>query len=120
MTVSKTEVGTSHVFTSWLGPIEYQPAYDLQKPIWAERHNGRREDKLLLLEHPPTLTLGKSGKLKNLLVLQETVIQTLVGFGIGSRRDVKYMSVWVGDDKIVAIGVAMQRWITMHGLALLF
>lgn len=170
MTVSKTEVGTSHVFTSWLGTIEYQAAYDLQKRIWAERLDGRREDKLLLLEHPPTLTLGKSGKLENLLVpqeelsrqgvslfftgrggditfhgprqlvaypvldlrnhgkdiplyifrLQETVIQTLADFGIGSRRDVKYVGVWVGDDKIAAIGVAIHKWITMHGLALLF
>lgn len=71
MTVSKTEVGTSYVFTSWLGTIEYQLAYDLQKPLWAERLNDRREDKLLLLEHPPTLTLVKSGKLENLLVPQE-------------------------------------------------
>lgn len=45
--------------------------------------------------------------------LQETVIRTLADFGIGSRRDVKYVGVWVGDDKIAVIGVAIHKWITI-------
>lgn len=121
-----------------------------------------------MLEHPPTLTLGKSGKLENLLVpseelasrgvslfftdrggdityhgpgqlvaypildlaaygkdihryvsdLQEVVIRTLADFSIAARRDERHVGVWVGDEKIAAIGVAVHRWVTMHGLAL--
>ena len=51
-----------------LGLIDYEEAYDLQKRFWAEKTAGKEDDILLLLEHKPTLTLGKSGKLKNLLI----------------------------------------------------
>jgi lipoate-protein ligase B len=53
------------------GLIEYNEAYALQQRIWEEKVAGRQEDVLLLLEHYPTLTLGKSGKLSNLLVNEE-------------------------------------------------
>jgi lipoyl synthase len=151
-----------------LGLIDYEKAYELQKRIWAEKAAGREEDTLLLLEHTPILTLGKSGKLKNLLIerdelaekgislyftdrggditfhgpgqlvvypiidlrkrgkdihrymddLQEVVIRTLADFSILGERDKKHVGVWVGKDKICALGVAVHKWITMHGLAL--
>ncbi len=50
-----------------LGQIEYREAYELQKELLQERLNGRIADTLLLLEHPPTITVGKSGKLENIL-----------------------------------------------------
>lgn len=49
--------------------------------------------------------------------LEEVVIQTLRGFGITAGRKAKYIGVWVGDQKIAAIGVGMKKWITLHGLA---
>lgn len=152
----------------WLGLTEYGEAYDIQKKLWAQKMNGQTEDALLLLEHPPTFTIGKSGKLDNLLLdkeelaergislyfidrggdityhgpgqmvvypiidlknrgkdihryirdLQEIVIRTLADLTIEARRDGKHVGVWVGNDKIAAIGVRVSRWITMHGLAL--
>ncbi|MBN1614944.1 MAG: lipoyl(octanoyl) transferase LipB [Deltaproteobacteria bacterium] len=54
-----------------LGMIPYAQAYDLQMKLWSEKVAGRAEDFLLLLEHPPTLTLGKSGKMQHLLVERE-------------------------------------------------
>ena len=51
-----------------LGQIEYQEAYELQKELLQERLKGQIADTLLLLEHPPTITVGKAGKLENVLV----------------------------------------------------
>jgi len=50
-----------------LGLIEYSDAYHLQRKLLVERLDGRIADTLLLLEHPPTITVGKSGKLENVL-----------------------------------------------------
>lgn len=50
-----------------LGLIEYEDAYHLQRKLLAERLAGQIADTLLLLEHPPTITVGKSGKLENVL-----------------------------------------------------
>jgi len=50
------------------GTIEYNKAYHLQKEIRRRIINGEQEDTLLLLEHPPVITIGKSGKSENVLV----------------------------------------------------
>jgi lipoyl(octanoyl) transferase len=50
--------------------------------------------------------------------LEEVIIRTLSEFGIQSHRDEKFTGVWVGSDKIAAIGVKVSRWVTMHGFAL--
>jgi lipoyl(octanoyl) transferase len=44
---------------SWLGRVDYRDAWDLQKRLAGARAEGRIADQLLLLEHPPVLTLGK-------------------------------------------------------------
>jgi lipoyl(octanoyl) transferase len=43
----------------WLGRIDYRSAWDLQKRLVAARADDRIGDQLLLLEHPPVLTLGR-------------------------------------------------------------
>jgi lipoyl(octanoyl) transferase len=43
----------------WLGRIDYGEAHGLQKRLVAERAEDRIGDQLLLLEHPPVLTLGR-------------------------------------------------------------
>jgi len=49
--------------------------------------------------------------------LEETVIITLENYGITGHREEEFTGVWVGDEKICAIGIKVSRWVTMHGLA---
>jgi lipoate-protein ligase B len=50
--------------------------------------------------------------------LEEVLIRVLGRFGIEGRRSAGLTGVWVGDEKIAAIGVAVRRWVTYHGFAL--
>ncbi|HUL42880.1 MAG TPA: lipoyl(octanoyl) transferase LipB [Bacteroidota bacterium] len=50
--------------------------------------------------------------------LEEVIIRTLGNFGIVAHRDKEFTGVWVGNEKIAAIGVRVSHWITMHGFAL--
>jgi len=50
--------------------------------------------------------------------LEEVLIRTLDGYGIRAGRRAPHTGVWVGDRKVAAIGVAVRRWITLHGFAL--
>ena len=59
----------------WLGLIDYRDAYHRQRKLFRERLDGRIPDTLLLLEHPPTITVGKAGKLENILVSREQLAQ---------------------------------------------
>jgi len=51
-----------------LGLIEYKKALDLQYFMLEKRISNQINDSLLLLEHPPTITIGRSGKKANLLI----------------------------------------------------
>jgi lipoyl(octanoyl) transferase len=50
--------------------------------------------------------------------LELTAIQTLEDFGLHSVRRPPYTGIWIADKKIAAIGIAVRRCITFHGLAL--
>ncbi len=53
----------------WLGRLPYAEAWDLQRAFHGGRVEGRSDDDyLLLLEHPPTYTIGRNGDETHLLV----------------------------------------------------
>ncbi len=132
------------------------------------RQRDEIEDQLLLLEHPPVITLGRGGDMANLLApsdvlrnnrvrffettrggdityhgpgqivgypivhlgegsrdvrryvtrLEEVLIRTAAEYGITATREEGKRGIWVGSNKIGAIGVRIARWVTSHGWAL--
>jgi|EP00979_Chaetoceros_neogracilis_P017560 lipoate-protein ligase B len=50
--------------------------------------------------------------------IEEVVIRVLKVYGIEGERDSINTGVWVGKNKIAAIGLSSARWITTHGFAL--
>ncbi len=50
--------------------------------------------------------------------LEETAIETLRDFELVSSRRRPYTGIWIEDRKIAAVGLAVRRGITYHGLAL--
>jgi lipoate-protein ligase B len=63
---------------AYLGRIEYGAALALQRALLEARAAGARPDTLLLVEHPPVLTLGRRGSPSDILVDEAT----LAAFGI--------------------------------------
>ena len=152
-----------------LGLIPYGEALDIQYKLLEKRKNGEIENTLLLLEHPPVLTLGTRGEYNNIYLPTEELKRQgveifevnrggdvtyhgpgqIVGYPIFDLKDFgkdtrafiqkieqsiinllqkeygidaygetdKYTGVWVNDKKITAIGIAIRKWITMHGFA---
>src|SRR4029077_5382854 len=50
--------------------------------------------------------------------LEEVLIRTAASYGVEAGRVDGLTGVWVGRDKLAAIGVRIARWITSHGFAL--
>ena len=50
--------------------------------------------------------------------LEEVILRVLKDFGIEGRRDPLNRGVWVEEEKIASLGVAIKRWVSFHGLAL--
>lgn len=151
-----------------LGRIGYQEGLDLQLSLVEERRAETIPDTLLLLEHPPVITMGRSADETDILVpreeleragatvhritrggettyhgpgqlvgylianlydhqrklkrfienLEEVFIRLLVErYDVTAGRDPEHRGVWVGTEKITAIGIAVSRGITMHGFA---
>jgi lipoyl(octanoyl) transferase len=152
-----------------LGRVGYGEALALQEKLLDLRQRGAISDTLLLLEHPPVITLGVRGDEANILLPREKLLDMgveihrvgrggdvtyhgpgqIVGYPIvhvaeqgrdikrfvwnieevfirllgerfgvkADREEKKYTGVWVGDAKITAIGIAVKRWVTMHGFA---
>ncbi len=74
-----------------LGVVEYREAWELQKRLHHHRVEGRIADLLLLLEHPPTITIGRSGSLDNVLISSKQMAQARIPlFFIDRGGDVTY------------------------------
>jgi lipoyl(octanoyl) transferase len=67
---------------TWLGRVPYREAWDLQRRLAAARADGTIGDRLLLLEHPAVLTLGKHADDAHVLASPEE----LAGRGIEVLR----------------------------------
>jgi len=50
--------------------------------------------------------------------LETVLIRTAADYGIAAGRVEGLTGVWVGNEKLAAIGVRIARWITSHGFAL--
>jgi lipoyl(octanoyl) transferase len=54
---------------------------------------------------------------KYLRYLEEVVIRTCAEYNIEAGRTEGLTGVWVGEEKICAMGIRCSRWVTMHGFA---
>jgi len=152
-----------------LGIVPYADALATQRALVEERKAGRVDDLLLLLQHPPVITLGVRGdggrtnivappeRLAELGIdvfetgrggdvtyhgpgqivgypiidlkpdrcdvhvyvrdLEEVMIRVCAEYGLTASRINGLTGVWVGAEKIAAIGVRISRWVTSHGFA---
>jgi lipoyl(octanoyl) transferase len=75
----------------YLGRIGYAEALALQQELVELRHQGRVENVLLLLEHPPVLTLGRNARRSNILATDEMLVRKGVSIHeINRGGDVTY------------------------------
>ena len=116
----------------WAGRLEYESAWQYQKSlVEAREENPHLNDRLLLLEHPPTYTLGRHGNIDNLLLDRQTLDErgfsvhrvVLDDFAIEGQRFEGHRGVWLetaaGMKKIAAIGIHVTAsGISSHGFAL--
>jgi len=159
-----SDIGPLHA--AWLGRVDYAAAWAWQRELFLARLEGERGDTLMLLEHPPTYTLGRRAVQEDLVYgaaeraargidlysvdrggratyhgpgqlvgypimelgerydvvhylrrLEGVLIETAAALGVEASRDPDHTGVWVGKNKIGAIGVKITRGITMHGFA---
>ncbi len=150
--------------------MSYGDGLELQQLLVEQRKSNQIPDQLLLLEHPPVITLGvktrndrshvvataqmledqgvqvfESGRGGDVTYhgpgqlvgypimdlrpdrcdvhryvrdLEEMLIRVAAAFGVTAGRLPGLTGVWVGGDKLAAIGVRIARWVTSHGFAL--
>ncbi|HEY5610215.1 MAG TPA: lipoyl(octanoyl) transferase LipB, partial [Thermoanaerobaculia bacterium] len=61
---------------------------------------------------------GRRDVRRYVTMLEEVLIRTVAKLGIEAGRRDGQRGVWVGNEKIAAIGVRIARWVTSHGFAL--
>lgn len=75
----------------WCGALSYAEGLTLQERAVAARIAGAREDRILLLEHPPVVTLGRSTDPSNLRRSPEELRDAGIDvFEVGRGGDVTY------------------------------
>lgn len=144
------------------GRIEYGQALAAMRSLRAARRRGEIPDTLLLLEHPPVITVGVQGDDGEVLPpdlpvfhverggkgtyhgpgqlvgyplvdldprgrdvrrfvheVEELVVEAVAALGVRAGRVPGRRGVWVdGSRKIASVGIAVEEWVTFHGLAL--
>ena len=101
----------------WAGCVDYLAAWERQKALVAERMaQPEMAGKLLLLEHPPTYTLGRNGRLENLL-LSETELDAkgIAFYQVDRGGDITYH----GPGQLVGYPIlSLRRTYVQQGLGL--
>lgn len=149
---------------------DYQPypqLLDMQHRLHALRVAQRIDDMVLVLEHAPVITIGRTPQAGHHVLtseealarngidlcvtdrggdvtyhgpgqitvyyimaleqrdihhfvhlLEQSVIALIAMYGIDGHVKPEYPGVWVGDAKICALGVAVKKWVSFHGIAL--
>ena len=159
----------SDLHAAWLGRVPYAEALRLQEACVAARRAGASPDTLVLLEHPPVITLGRSADRAHVLDaadalarrgievhecgrggdvtyhgpgqlvgypivqlaperrdvhrylrdLEQALIDAAAELGVAAYRAAGLTGVWVGNEKLAAIGVRLSTGrVTSHGFAL--
>jgi lipoyl(octanoyl) transferase len=149
--------------------VGYGRALEIQEELVTLRRRGLGTDVLLLLEHPPVVTLGRGADPRHVLAepemlarrgielhetgrggdvtfhgpgqlvgypilalprerqdahrylrdLEQALIDAVASWGVSATRVAGLTGVWVGRDKLAAIGVRLSSgWVTSHGFAL--
>lgn len=74
-----------------VGQIAYGDAHALQRQLVEARQGGSIGDTLLLLEHPPTVTLGRGAKAENILLTEKDLNEAGIEVHeVGRGGDVTY------------------------------
>lgn len=68
-----------------IGLVPYKSSLDLQMRLLEKRKNGEIGDTLLLLEHPPTFTIGRKGHKGHLLINERYLSERGIDFQEISR-----------------------------------
>jgi lipoate-protein ligase B len=55
---------------------------------------------------------------KYLRALEEGLIGACAALGLDAGRKAGWTGVWLGERKLASIGIAVRKWVTMHGFAL--
>jgi lipoyl(octanoyl) transferase len=53
-----------------------------------------------------------------LRAIEEALIGVCSDVGVDGRRNPGWTGVWIGERKVASIGIAVRKWVTMHGFAL--
>lgn len=105
-----------------LGSLPYGEAFERQLALVEDRIAGLSSDRLVLVEHPHVITIGRSGGLKDLhqylWTLLKTVATVLRCYGLEPIFKERRPGIWVRSSKIASVGIAVRRWVTYHGIAL--
>ncbi len=65
----------------------------------------------------PILPVGRRVR-EYLRSLETVMVRTFAAFGLDTTGSPGYAGVWLGDEKLVAIGVAIKRNVSFHGFAM--
>ena len=99
----------------WLGSIDYLDALEQQKALVSARLKDESlDDTLLCLEHPPTYTMGKRGKMEHLLLHEHQLEQKGFSFyRVDRGGDITYH----GPGQLVGYPIMnLKRLCRMRGL----